>query len=164
MKKIMYILMFLLWFSCANETKNKSLEVATEEAYEIPIIEPNNDDSKVFNYETLASKKLMDYFELVRLRQEHPEFKKDITLQLQNLFHDTFYLTNYQHVESITNIKQMEEIIKISDSVQKIKLYFDVNTDNKTYKDSTLAIITTKSVIIDGDTLTSTKVAFEKIK
>ena len=164
MKKLIYILVScIISLSCADETKNKDLEISTEEAIEIPNIEAIRAPEKP-NFEKLASQKLADYFDLLRLQQEHPEFEQDLLLQLKSFSeNDTLFLNKYQNIKSIENIRQTGDIIQVADSVQQIKLYFDVITDKMTIADSTLAKILFKNIVMENSSTKSYKIQFKKL-
>jgi len=81
MKKEIGLLFILLLFSCANNFNKEAM--IEDESYDIAgyeiEIEPEN-----VTLEQLASKKLQAYFELLKLKTEHPEFREDILAQLKD--------------------------------------------------------------------------------
>lgn len=162
MKKPLYTFLFVLVLSCANETKNKSAEIFTEEAIEMPINEETPVPEKS-SFENLASQKLVDYFDLLRLQQEYPEFTEDIQLQLKKYTLDSTFHKNYQHIKSIENIRQIGDIVQVSDSVRQIKLHFDLLIDKTTITDSILAKILFKKIIIENSSTKSYKVQFQNL-
>jgi hypothetical protein len=164
MKKIVYIIIIFLIVSCKNETKNKSFEV-----YDIePVGIEDYDDSfefsiiKSFNYEKLINLKLQDYFDLKVLEQQHPEFKDAIKKQLYALSNDDIDVSNFSTKITIENIRQIGKPIIVSDSVQKLKLHFDIVTEQNKTTDSIIATIINKSVVIDNEKRLSTKIIFSK--
>lgn len=162
MKKFIYILFCFLWISCANETKNKS-ENTQFDLEDISIDEENYSlDLSPISYENLATQKLIDYFDLLRLKQEHPEFENDIILQLQGFSTDSLSIVQYEKIDSIKNIRQVGAVLKASDSIQKMRLYFDIVSGDKIKSDSILATISTKSVMIDDEMISTNKVTFRK--
>jgi len=80
MKKIYYILIALIIFSCKNET-SKSLD--TNDL----IVEDDIDmlyevsSNKNISYDTFTTERLQDYYDLLVLKQKHPEFIKSIKEQ-----------------------------------------------------------------------------------
>jgi len=164
MKKVIYVMICMLWLTCANETKNKSESVE----YRMEAISAEEDDIsmdlKPINYEQLAEHKLMEYFDLLRLKQEHPEFEKDIISQLQGFSNDSESIDSYEKIDSIINIRQLGKLIKESDSIQKMRLYFDIVSGITTTSDSVMAIITIKFITVEGRKIPSTKVMFKNIK
>ncbi len=154
----------MISLSCANESKHSKSDGSQFEMTEEPNLEITLDESKEFNFETLASQKLQEYFDLIRLLKLHPEFKEDILLQLHNFSPDNSEQENYLDADSIYNIRQVDKAIIISDSVQKLKLYFDTTSANNIKKDSFYAVITTKEIMLDNLSTLSTKMKFQKIK
>ena len=164
MKKFIYILTCLLWMSCANETKHKSESIE----YDMEAISKEEEhmymNLEALNYEILVRQKLIDYFDLMRLKQEHPEFAKDIILQLQGFSIDSESIDSFKKIDSITNVRQIGKLIKDSETIQKMTLYFDVVSDNTIKADSILAIISNKSILMDDEMVLTTKVYFQKIR
>lgn len=163
MRKGIYILVCLLWISCANETKSSKFEMADEEFLETPMLEVDMDVSKTIKtQESLAINKLLDYVDLIKLKNQHPEFREDIMLQLQALTKDTLVLP-YTQIVAIQNIRQSDSAIHVNDTLQHLHLYFDVISNNKTYPDSIRALITSRTILLDDKPVISSKVRFEKI-
>ncbi|GAA3629135.1 hypothetical protein [Flavivirga jejuensis] len=158
MKRLTYIICILIFISCKNNEANK--------VSESPVLEMENDtevydfeiNSKVNRYETLSTQKLQDYFDLIKLQKKHPEFKDDILLQLRKLSNDS--ILNYTGDFSIENIHQVGEVETISDSIQKIKLVYNVVSDSYKGLDSILANIISKTILIDETATISNKVVF----
>jgi len=163
MKKSIYILLCLLWMSCANETKSSKLEVVDEEQLEAPTrdFDMSAPIKAKESYENLAISKLKNYFDLIRLQNEHPEFREDILIQLQDLTKDGDASYNYSDIDSIQNIQQKGTTIQVNDSIQRLKLYFEKVQGSQVIPDSITAIITTKTITLDNQTVKATKVKFE---
>lgn len=159
MKQIVYILVIILVVSCANESKRSESSV-----HEIEVSTDINDDfkSENFNPTVLASEKLTEYFDLIKLKQEHPEFREDIELQLESYSANSILLNT--NTFSIENIRSADSPEIISDSLQSVVLYFDILSENYITKDSILAFITTKTILMDTQSAVSTKVRFQKIR
>jgi hypothetical protein len=65
----------------------------------------------------------------------------------------------------ISEIQVLESAEGISDSLEsRIKFSFKITTETETRTDSLLAKIQKKTVVIDGESLTSTKVTFESLQ
>lgn len=163
MKKIVYVLLCLFWLSCAKDSRNSKSEAVNYDM-EISASEDKNDDQFMpTNYETLASQKLQEYFDLMQLQETHPEFKEDVLVQLKSLSQDANLSKKYINLDSVKNIRSIGDILKISDSVQKLKLEFDVMSKGKMTHDSIEALIITKTVMMDTDSITSNKIVFKTI-
>jgi len=177
MKKLIYIFIGLIIASCAKHEASKNMDInaveAIEEAeifheYKVPIDDDmkfkfNIDNSTNSEYQDLAITKLKEVSDLINLKQQHPEFKEDIEAQLNTLIQKNTTLQFLDSNSSIENISQKGNMEKVSDSIQKMTLHFNIVSGNKTIKDSLNAYITNKSVIIDGNSIKTNKVRFSKI-
>lgn len=176
MRKIVYIFIGLIIVSCAKHEASKSMDVNAVEAieetetfheYKVPTdddLKFNTDNSINNEYQNLAITKLKEISDLINLKQQHPEFKDDIEAQLNTLIQKNTALQFLDSNSSIENILQKGNMEKVSDSIQKMTLYFNIVSENKTIKDSLDAFITSKIVIIDGNSVKTNKIRFSKIE
>ncbi len=166
MKKLVNIFVVLLIISCANERKSEApIEVVNMEKTETVLENSAMEDVKeAFTFQHLTEQKLQDYFDLLVLKQQHPEFIDDIRAQLHELSEDSIIISYFPQEVDIKNVQQIGETQQISDSIQKIKLRFDISTNDSVKKDSIIAIIKTKRITLDNEELISTKVVFTKEK
>lgn len=159
MRKSIVIIAFGLFFSCADNYKNldsKGMEAETFNPY-------NELLSKELSLEELTSQKLLDYYDLLRLLEgSSTAFKEDITKQLSALTKEPFSEMDSLDGISIRNIHQIGSVEKISDSVQKIKLNYDIFFNDTVKTDSIIALITTKALLVDGAETKSTNVTFTR--
>ncbi len=166
MRKLVNIFVVLLIISCANEHKNEApIEGVNMEKNETVLESSAMEDVKeAFTFQHLTEQKLQDYFDLLVLQRQHPEFIDDIRAQLHELSEDSTIISYFPQKVDIKNVQQIGKTQIISDSIQKIKLSFDIITNNSLKKDSITAIIKTKTITLDNEELTSTKVVFTKEK
>ncbi len=142
-KTIILLLSFML--SCVNHTtKNDVYALEDSELMEYEM-KANN-----FTLEKLASEKLQNYFELLKLKKEHPEFKEDIVLRLKEFSKQELVKMDDLDSFYVKNIRKAETALKLSDSVQKLKLYYDITLGNRNKTDSLNALITSKKIMLDG--------------
>ena len=158
MKKLIYIFSVLILVSCNNNMKESAPAVnvdyeTLEEAEEF-IIKPSS-----FIYEELATQKLQEMYDLINLKDKHPEFAKTIKSQLKDYTNDKISTPNSTNI-LIENLKLKGELIKVSDSVQKMKLYYDMVSNNSKQKDSLWAIITVHEINFEGKKIKSKKIKF----
>lgn len=111
----------------------------------------------------LTEQKLKEYFDLIQLKQEHPEFKADIILQLQKFSNDTTIGKNYSKGFKLEHIRIVEYLETDSDTTQKLKLFFDVIHENSKRTDSIIATIFQKTIMVDNEDITSNKITFSKV-
>ncbi|TBV25358.1 hypothetical protein DMZ43_10425 [Meridianimaribacter sp. CL38] len=160
MKRILIGFWVLLFVSCANETKTfNENNIAAESV--IDDLDNYLSTQEDFEYQTVASQKLQELYDLSLLLKHHPEFEVDITKQIENLSNNAVSLPNtirQAHIENVTKVNT--EIL--SDSVSKLHLAFDIITDRGSQKDSITAIIRSEKTTIDNAELMTTKVKFEK--
>lgn len=161
MRKYICIVLVLLGTSCSNKNKEAPAE------YDIVLksAELNEDEfqSKEITLEQLTSKKLHDYFELLQLQKMHPQFKEEIEEQLKSFTKSGILGKDVFEGVEISNIKQVGEVVKVSDSVMKLKLVYDIISKNSTSPDSIHAFIKTKNVYLDERQIISNEIIFERI-
>ncbi|MDO5968688.1 hypothetical protein Q4Q35_02605 [Flavivirga aquimarina] len=162
MKKGAYILLIVLGFSCKRESNKAPLFEAADIDYETVIESNTLELSEINSYETLSIEKLKEYFDLVKLKNQHTKFNEDITLQLKNYTSENLIDFKLSERGEIENVRQIGEIQKISDSLSRIQLEFNITFDNTRFKDFVFAYITSKTVLIDGGKLKSNKVRFSR--
>ena len=164
MKKFIYIFVAsFLTFSCANS--NKEASVSDIEFSENEVVGNSNKDlgeATTFTNSQLAEVKLQDYFELLTLSQKHPEFKEEIRSQIQSLSESNLTISESLDIISVENLRQAGAVLQLGDSLQKIKFYFNVITENGVREDSITAVLRAQKVTIEQQEIMSTKVTFEK--
>lgn len=164
--KLRHIILFIasiLFAGCAmdtNKSKSESLDAfVTEEAGSIE--EYVTDVEYEFNNQ-LLNQKLQDFYDLLALQSEHPEFNKEVAEQLKNFTNDSINKFKNDDFFIIKNIKQIDDVVFVNDSVQKIKLSYDKVSENSKSTDTIYAIITKKQIKVDNETLISNKIQFSK--
>lgn len=160
MKKLIYIIIVLIIVSCHNNMKDNAPSVNADYEFietEKFIVKPN------FIYEELAVQKLQEMYDLVSLKDKHPEFSKTIKSQLKAYTNDSINISSSSDV-IIKNMKLKGEVVKVSDSVQKMKLFYDIiSNNNNTKQDSIWAIITTYKIDFEGKKIESKKIKFSSL-
>ena len=92
--------------------------------------------------EAISIQKLNEYIELIKLKQEHPEFESDINAQLLSFTTDSLSVLYYPKGFDISDIKQLGDAKTESDSTEEFVLGYTVKTETMTFKDSVLVKIT----------------------
>lgn len=161
MRKCIWSIFILLCISCANKNKemNAEADVVLKRNMEYLKIE-----EREVSLENLTTQKLNEYFELLQLNNEHPEFNEDIQQQLNTLSKQSLFKVGDLTPISIKNIHQIGNVEKVSDSVQKIKLLYTVTFGSREITDSIYASIFFKTIQIEEVETLSSKVIFSKIK
>ncbi|WP_299890068.1 hypothetical protein [uncultured Lacinutrix sp.] len=166
MKQLTYIFILLIIMSCKNDAmKSMDMEAneidiseykesAIEESERIEIIGNNS-----FSYKDISTEKLQELYDLLALKEKHPEFNEKIESQLKNYTDESFKTLGDVLIKNVT---LKGEVISLSDSVQKLKIYYDVVSSNKSQQDSIWAEITTQNIHIDGKAVKSKKIKFKK--
>jgi hypothetical protein len=112
---------------------------------------------------SISTQKLNEYFELVKLKQQHPEFESDINEQLLSFTTDSLSVLKYGSDFTISNIQQTGNRKIISDSVEVFTLKYTVTTDSKVFQDSVLTRITSRADYLEAvEAVTIKKVRFSK--
>ncbi|WP_298894611.1 hypothetical protein [uncultured Psychroserpens sp.] len=93
----------------------------------------------------ISTQKLNEYVELLKLKQEHPEFESEINAQLLSFTSDSLTLSNYPREFSISDIHQIGDTRTEGDSLELFTLGFTVHTDFDTFKDSVLTSVSSRS-------------------
>ncbi len=160
MRKLGYILIFVILGSCMN---NK--EVKLESAAPIMVEESDDMDSHRieninFSITTLAEQKLQEYYDLSLLQKHHPEFENDIKLQLNKLADTLLILPNTTREIIIKNVTEID-YQKITDSTSKLRLRYEVISDRGSTFDTISAIIKTKAITVNNETITTNKLTFK---
>ncbi|WP_299115471.1 hypothetical protein [uncultured Winogradskyella sp.] len=145
-----------------NKVKNAEVnDIMVTEETDLEIIVDNLDDESTINAQ-LISQKLQDFYDLVALQNEHPEFNNEVIKQLKNYTNDSINNFIAKDFTIIKNIKRLGNIIIVNDSVQRIKLSYDKVSNSTKKTDTIYAIITNKKVKLDNETLISNKIQFSK--
>lgn len=149
----------ILLLSCANDAKsNDAYLMDTEKIDAFEYTKYNT----LTDYESIASLKLEEYFDLLKLEKEHPSFKDDILLQINEYSNDSLLNYDISKIKSIQNIRQVGNTEQFSDSIKKIQLRFNLIMENKVIQDSIIAVINSKSILLDGKKTTSNKITLSR--
>jgi len=163
MKKILFLLLIFIVASCSKSKQEAPIEaIEANEEHMMLEDEPMIANTEVFTYQHLIEQKLQDYYDLLALKSQHPEFIEDITLQLEELSEGEISITNNRQKVLIKNVKQIGISEQVSDSIQKITIQFDILNDSISKTDSISAIIKTKKIILEDTKVVSTKIIFSK--
>lgn len=164
LKHISLLLLSILLSACAMDNKsvkssNETIEMATSDE---EIISTETFDDKASINTPLINQKLQDFYDLIALQNQHPEFTDEVKAQLKNYTNDTITNFETENIVIIENLKPIENFIQINDSTQKIKLKYTKVMNNIKLVDTIYAIITNKKILIENETLISNKVHFSK--
>lgn len=178
MKKIVYILSFLLCFSC-NQSAKKS-EMMKDEAVESEefVVDKDgllddakrkdldfkNSDFALDKIDLEISSKLQANYEAKILAVKHPEFQEAIKEQLAGSDKFNFTLSDSIETIEIKDVKQVGMMIKRNDSIftQKIMYTSFINSKYK-QKDSVLVVMKRAMIIIDNEVKINTSFSFENL-
>lgn len=185
LKHIIFIIASILLSACAMENRKvksseDNIEVAAEAVEDI-------DDSVVYeedvaldkeilydlevnaNYDVkyemntpLINQKLQEFYDLLALQNQHPEFMDEVAEQLKNYTQDSISNFKVDKVVVIKDIRRLGNVIRVNDSSEKIKLTYTKMVDNIKTVDTIYAIISNKTILVDNEPLTSNKVRFSK--
>lgn len=151
MRKLFYIFILVFLANCSKRTEVNSANLS-----EVEIAMP----AETFENQIMLQQKLQDYYDLVSLKENYPNFNEEINQQLKNLVYNTLTIKTNKNV-IIDNLNLIKKSI-INNSTKEVKLQFDIIDNNTIIKDSVTAIITTKKMIIDGNESIATKIKFKK--
>jgi len=115
--------------------------------------------------ENISTQKLNEYFELIQLKQQHPEFAEDINAQLLSFTNDNESIFNYENEFTISNIQQIGNRKAISDSVDVFTLKYTVTTGSRVFQDSVMAYVTSGTDYLQTvEAMSIKKVRFERFE
>jgi len=165
LRHIAIIMTTLLFVACAMDTgKTKSVE-----ASDILVVEEELSAPEVSELETvpnisteLIHQKLQDFYDLVALQNEHPEFNDEVGKQLKHYIKDDISNYTKEDFAVIKNIRQIGQTKFVNDSIRKIKLSYNKVSGTAKSTDTIYAIITNKKVNLDNEVLISSKIQFSK--
>lgn len=165
LKHIITIITSLLFVACAMETKRAESAIEAKEdvivTEEVEAMEVAADIDYEFS-NVLVQQKLQDFFDLLALQNEHPDFNKEVAKQLKNFTKDSINNFKAEDFFIIKNIRQEGAVVMVNDSIQKIKLSYDKVANTAKQSDTIYAIITKKTIEVDDRTLVSNKIQFSK--
>lgn len=155
-----HILIFLIFFSCSRVREQENAVYAVEGEM---IIEENFTKFDINNtgqLTPLLKQKLQEYYDLLNLKNNSPDFSEQIDKQLNKILKETPNNEKFNDSTKINNINFLANPENISDSVQKIKFSYEADS----IIDSLSAIIKTTPVTIEGQVIWSTNISFERIE
>lgn len=173
-KKIhVLVITVCLWvFACASESRSSKYSnfKTTEDAnYENELDNDGYLDSYSYKIEAtpfketlLIHEKLEDFYDLLTLRNRHPEFSEDVTLQLKNFTNDSLNLYAIKGVKTVQNMRPIGNIKIIDSTKRKVQYTYDIVSETSRKTDTIWVIITSKMVVLDGKSVLSNKVKFSK--
>lgn len=153
MRYLIYILTISFLFSCSNKTPERNYDSVSKNIY----VELDNMKETTIN--TIISEKLQNYIELLKLHATHPNFKKDIKLQLKELSKDSIIKINDIKNAVITDIG-ISDIQRISKEVEKIKVVYTTENQEKKSEQIIYAYLTTSIIKVNNLETSSFKIKF----
>ena len=160
LRHIIIVLGSIVLVGCAMESKSpKSKDM---EAAEIELPGLMNEKVMSFINEELIGQKLNEFYDLLTLQQEHPDFNDEVKKQLQNYTSDPISNFGSDNTGTIDNIRPLGKLTKLSDDAYKLKFAYDKMVNNTKVSDTIYAIINTKTIVIDGTPMVSNKIRFTK--
>jgi hypothetical protein len=154
MKRLIYIIVVLLISSCANSPSMDKKSTSEEILFEAS--DSKMDDSSILK------EKLTTYFDLLKLKEKHPGFATDLNSQLQNLSQNKIIEVKNLETSSIENISISNNVLKVFDSIERIKIAYNIVHKDSTTRDSIFAYKTSTEIIIDGYPVKSFDIKFAK--
>ena len=167
MKKLYYIIGLFLVFSCMNKAEKSESITYDDAEMDIESLKENKAalleaETISFTEKDIAFQKLQEFYDLNLLKLHHPEFEEDISKQIAEISNINIDLPKLIREVKISNHKQYEAIEVVNDSVSKLKLIYYVQSSQGTQRDTIVAVIKSKTTLIDGEEQNAYKVKFEK--
>ncbi|WP_152538637.1 hypothetical protein [Aquimarina macrocephali] len=146
MKRLIYIIVLLFSFGCANNA-SKSMEMDTVESFEK--VEEQSELSEHDAYTLIISQKLQEYLDKKTLAKTNPDFTVDTN---KNELLSIEEGAQLKHINFITPFET------VSDSVKKVVT--QVVLEHQT--DTIITLIKTSIITIDNEVFKTHKIEFEK--
>lgn len=162
MKKLVSILCTVFLIGCANVSEEKQFATsdmtereATEEVAPLEVEE-------AFPFATVTEQKLQEYFDLLVLKNKHPELKETIVAQLKQLTTDSITFPKGQDAVDVKNLSPLGPLVKINDTLQEQSFQYTIASKSILKTDTLTVQISSKPIQIDGIETLTTKVVFRK--
>lgn len=155
-----YILIFLIFFSCSRVREQENAMYTVEEEM---VIEENFTKFDIHNTTQLIpllKQKLQEYYDLLNLKKRSPDFSGQIDKQLNKIFKEASQANALNDSINIKNITILSGAENVSDSIQKIKFSYEAGP----MIDTLSAIIKTTPITIEGQVIWSTNISFEPVE
>jgi hypothetical protein len=146
MRKIIFLISFMLMISCSNNKSFEKNEVLIEEN---PV--------KEYSTNSLVKEKFLELYDLNLLLENNPQFEENIKKRLDYFTLDSSKILKLNKTSKIKNI----QVIKYNSEIT-FKIIFDLETENFTKKDSVLAKLSEEEIIVDDTKTKSTKIKFSR--
>lgn len=146
MRKIIFLISFMLMISCSNNKSFEKNEVLIEEN---PV--------KEYSTNSLVKEKFLELYDLNLLLENNPQFEENIKKRLDYFTLDSSKILKLNKTSKIKNI----QVIKYNSEIT-FKIIFDLETENFTKKDSVLAKLAEEEIIVDDTKTKSTKIKFSR--
>ncbi|WP_299172155.1 hypothetical protein [uncultured Allomuricauda sp.] len=151
MKKGTIYFVLVLLCSCAGRNKESMNEIVD---YEV--------EARHITIEELASQKLKDHIELLKIRDDYPEFGTSLTSSSDTLTILSFFDPKTILDLSQINIRQIGKKEKVSNSIERIKFLVNISSSDDLLKDSVAVYIKTSEILIDGKLEVSREFFFKR--
>lgn len=152
MKRVTHILFLLFIASCSNNSSISKNETLID----------NSSMIKNYTTKSLVKEKFLELYDLNLLLKKHSSFKNDVIERIKGFSKDSVNLIELKDSSGIKNIRFKGDIIKVSDSVKKIKLIYDFRNQSGIKTDSIYAFIISSKRVINSEEFVSNKVKFSK--
>ena len=162
MRKLIYIFTLLIIYGCSNnETKSTDSNFILDVEEELEMTPKALRTSvSTFTQLDMTKDKLQEYYDLSLLKQQHPEFENDISLQIELLSKIEAELPKTARTVTIEQLNLIDAPKVLSDSVTKIRFQFRYSVDANTLIDTLSAQIITRLIQIEGKTSEARSISF----
>jgi len=158
MKKLLYIGISLLLMACAEAPERDTLKEL--EAVETTFEEETT--AEAFKYATVTEQKLQEYFDLLIVKNKHPEFSETVNTQLRSFVQDSLLFETYEDSVDVKNLHQIGDGQIVNDSIEKLKIGFTIGSLHRYKTDTVTAYIITNRVMVDGQETRNITITFSQ--
>lgn len=152
MRKIVFLVSFIILVSCANNSPTADENSITEEAFLV----------KEYSTNSLVKEKFLEFYDLKVLLENKPEFKEVIAKRLASFKIDSNTILEISKNSKIKNFEITEPDSININAYSKLKIIFEIDDQITSKKDSLIVFIFEEYFTLDDEKVTSKKIKFTR--
>lgn len=152
MKKIIFLVYFILIFSCSKQNTPLNEKALVEDSFTV----------KKYSTKSLVKEKFLEFYDLRLLLEENPQFKENIKSRLMSFKLDSSEVLKITPNSKIKKLIITELLLPKKNSDSLLKVLFEISENNILKKDSIIAYINDNKIMINEEVVTTRKIKFKK--
>lgn len=152
MKKIIFLVYFILIFSCSKQNAPLNEKALVEDSFTV----------KKYSTKSLVKEKFLEFYDLRLLLEENPQFKENIKSRLMSFKLDSSEVLKITPNSKIKKLIITELLLPKKNSDSLLKVLFEISENNILKKDSIIAYINDNKIMINEEVVITRKIKFKK--